>query len=118
MCRLKGQRECYSTFVFLGTPKSFTKIKSPKYLTQSIHIQAKPKSVFRSKRSALVSDKCKQLDEMDLAKPIHLETCDLSLPSNPETAENSAITGFTVTAKIQKTSKKIQGGSGSQKYGK
>ncbi|KAM3174189.1 hypothetical protein ACTXT7_011044 [Hymenolepis weldensis] len=51
--------------------KFSTEIKCSKCLSQRNHIRAKPMLVCRPKRLALMDDKCKQPEEIGLAKPVY-----------------------------------------------
>ncbi|KAM3175839.1 hypothetical protein ACTXT7_007742 [Hymenolepis weldensis] len=64
------QHFCQVCVGFVITPKSLTKIKSPKFLRQCNHIRTEPKLIFLPKRSALVDDNCKEPEKIGLAKPV------------------------------------------------
>ncbi|VUZ52778.1 unnamed protein product, partial [Hymenolepis diminuta] len=73
ICHLKGQKEDRCTLASSRTHKSSPETKSPKALDQCNRIREEPKSVFPTKRSALmVDDKCKEPGELDIAKPASL----------------------------------------------
>ncbi|VUZ50858.1 unnamed protein product [Hymenolepis diminuta] len=57
-------------FCFFGTHKSSTKSKSLKCHCQCNHIRHKPKLVYPPKQLTLVSDKCKEPEEIVLGKSI------------------------------------------------
>ncbi|VUZ54669.1 unnamed protein product [Hymenolepis diminuta] len=68
-------KETYRDFLYLRfpkTPKSSTKVKSPKHLTQRNHTQGKLKLVSLLRHSALVDDECKQPQEIGFSKYVSI----------------------------------------------
>ncbi|VUZ53735.1 unnamed protein product, partial [Hymenolepis diminuta] len=85
ICRLNAHKEgCYTLASSSMTHESSTMNKSAKCLGQCDHIRAKPMPVCRSKRSALADAKCREPNEIVLAKSASLvNRTETALPCHP-----------------------------------